>query len=80
MDFYLEFLKTWLHWNNVTFIDDFITDVIFQAASTFINLKLHSLIEINFSKIINCVLFFSSAWKESKLTLNGRASTRKGTS
>jgi hypothetical protein len=51
--------ETWLHWNNWIFIDDFIADVMVLAASMFLNLKLHSLIEINLSKIINM-----SMWRE----------------
>jgi hypothetical protein len=72
--------KTWLHWNNDTSINNFIIDVIIIVALIFVNLKFHSLIEINFSKIINCSLFFSNAWKENKLTLSGRASTGLGIS
>ena len=52
--FHSECLKTWLHWNNKIFIDDFIADVMVLTTSMFINMKLHSLIEINFSKIIKC--------------------------
>jgi len=78
--FHLGFLKTWLHWNNNTSIDNFVVDVIIQRASTFVNLKLHSLTEIDFSKIINYSLFFNNAWKENKLTLSGRTSTGQHTS
>ena len=63
-------LKTCLHWNYGTSIDDFINDVIIRVTSIFINMKLYSLIKINFPKIINCFFFLSNAWKENKLALS----------
>jgi hypothetical protein len=48
MGFHLGFLETWLYWNNDTSIDDFFIDIIIQTTSIFVNLKWHSLIEINF--------------------------------
>jgi hypothetical protein len=39
--------------NNGISIKDFNVDIMVLAASMFVNLKLYSLIEINFSKIIN---------------------------
>jgi len=41
---------------------------------------LHSLTEIDFSKITNYSLFFNNAWNENKLTLSGRTSTGQHTS
>jgi len=49
-------LKTWLYWNNKISIDDLKVDVIVLTTSMFINLKLHLLNEIIFSKIIKHVV------------------------
>jgi predicted neutral ceramidase superfamily lipid hydrolase len=58
--FHLGFLETSLHWNKDMSVDNFIADVIIWAASTSINLKFHSFIEINYLEIIHCCwLFFS---------------------
>jgi hypothetical protein len=78
--FLSRFLKTWLHLNKGTLIDDFIIDVIVRAASTYVNLKFHSSIEINYLKIIHFCLFFNHAGKENKLTCCGQASTEQCTS
>ena len=43
--------ETLLHRNNETSIKDFITDVMDMSALMFFNMRLHSLIKINFSKI-----------------------------
>jgi hypothetical protein len=75
IDFYLGYLETWLHWNNKISIDDFIANVMVLTTSMFVNLKLHLLIKINFLKIINM-----SLWRENKLTLQDRSSTKPSTS
>jgi len=58
--FHLGFLETPLHWNKDTSIDNCIADVIIWSASTSINLKFHSFIEINYLEIIHCCWFFFS--------------------
>jgi hypothetical protein len=49
-------LVTWLYWNNEISIDDLNVDVIVLASSMFVNLKLRSLNDIIFSKIIKYVV------------------------
>jgi len=39
-------LETWLHWNNAISIDDLNIDIITQAASIFVNLKIDKINEI----------------------------------
>jgi len=55
-------------------------DVIVQVTSTFVNLKFHSFIEINYLKIIYYCLFFNRLGKKNKLTCCGWASTKQCTS
>jgi hypothetical protein len=57
--FHLGFSETSLHRNKGTFIYTFIIDVIVRVPSTFLNLKFHLFIEINYSKTIHCYLFFN---------------------
>jgi len=61
--FYTWFVETRLHLNKDTSIDDFVINVIVQATSTFMNLKFHLFIEINYSKIIYYCLFFNHTGK-----------------
>jgi len=56
--FHLGFLKIGLHLNKGISIDDFSTNVIVRTTSTFVNLKFYLFIEINYSRIIHCCLFF----------------------
>jgi hypothetical protein len=46
----------WLYWNNEISIDDLKDDVIVLVGSMFVNLKLHSLNDIIFKKIIKHVV------------------------
>ena len=51
-----------------------------QATSKFVNLEFHLCIEINYSRIIHCCLFFNRARKENKSTCYGRDYTKQYTS
>jgi hypothetical protein len=51
-----------------------------RATFIVVNLKFHSFIEINYSKIIHNFLFFNRVGKENKLICRDWASTEKCTS